>query len=197
MYVGRLAMNEKIERRPNLSILALVSFILSFLIARTFTSLSPKTVMLVSGLHIHHFWYGLIMLAVGGWLGISYHNESLDRVAAVLFGAGGGLLGDEVGLLLTFGDYWSGITYTFLIVFTAFASTLILLFKYFKTIRSEFTGFLRSNASFYVSVFLAAVSISFILGTDDIIIAVVSSITTIVALIIICVYLVQHFRKRH
>ena len=197
MYVGRLAMNEKIERRPNLSILALVSFILSFLIARAFTSLSPKTVMVASGLHIHHFWYGLIMLAVGGWLGISYHNESLDRVAAVLFGAGGGLLGDEVGLLLTFGDYWSGITYTFLIVFTAFASTLILLFKYFKTIRSEFTGFLRSNASFYVSVFLAAVSISFILGTDDIIIAVVSSIITIVALIIICVYLVQHFRKRH
>jgi hypothetical protein len=42
------------------------------------------------------------MLAVGGWLGISYNNPRVDRVAAIIFGAGGGLIGDEAEILLTF-----------------------------------------------------------------------------------------------
>ncbi|HML02489.1 MAG TPA: hypothetical protein VK487_03845, partial [Candidatus Bathyarchaeia archaeon] len=61
--------------------------------------MSPRTILVRYGLHIHHFWFGLVLLVVGGWLGISYENERIDRVAAILFGAGGGLVADEVGLL--------------------------------------------------------------------------------------------------
>jgi len=187
---------EKIKEKPNLSMLAIISFIASFIVTRIFTSLNPNTVLISGDYHIHHFWYGIAMLAIGGWIGISVENERLNRVAAILFGAGGGLIGDEIGLLLTFGNYWTEITYTFVIIFLTFASMLILLNKYHKLIRTEFTQFLRSNASLYFGVFLAAVSIAFILETDNTTIITVSSVLTIAACFIILAYFFQRIRTK-
>jgi len=191
-----MAMKEKIQEKPNLSMLAMISFIVSFTIARTFTTLNPDTVLISGDYHIHHFWYGIAMLAIGGWIGISYHSERIDRLAAILFGAGGGLIGDEIGLLLTLENYWAETTYTFIIVFLTFASMLILLNKYHKVIRTEFTQFLRSNASLYFGVFLAAVSIAFILETDNATIIIVSSALTIAACFIILAYFIQRIRTK-
>jgi hypothetical protein len=193
-----MATKEKIQEKPNLSILAMISFIVSFTIARTFTALNPDTVLISGDYHIHHFWYGIAMLAIGGWLGISYTNERTDRLAAILFGAGGGLVGDEVGLLLTLSAhaYWAEITYTFIIIFLTFASMLFLVNKYHKVIRTEFTEFLRSNASLYFGVFLAAVSIAFILETDNTTIITVSSVLTIAACFIILAYFIQRIRTK-
>jgi hypothetical protein len=196
-------MEEKLKTKPNLSMLALASFIASFTIARIFTSLYPKIVWEVSGYHVHHFWYGLAMLAIGGWMGISVENERLNRIAAILFGAGGGLIGDEVGLLLTFESegYWAEITYTIMIMFLALASATALTIKYSKTIRAEFAQFFGSNMSLYLGVFLAAISIAFILETEDMAIIVASSIVASAACIMILVYFVQRamvrLRKRN
>jgi len=187
---------EKLKEKPNLSMLAMVSFIASFIVTRIFTSLNPNTVLISGDYHVHHFWYGIAMLAIGGWIGISVENERLNRVAAILFGAGGGLIGDEIGLLLTFGNYWTEITYTFVIIFLTFASMLILLNKYHNLIRTEFTQFLRSNASLYFGVFLVAVSIAFILETDNTTIITVSSVLTIAACFIILAYFVQRIRTK-
>ena len=187
---------EKLKEKPNLSMLAMISFTASFIVTRIFTSLNPNTVLISGDYHSHHFWYGIAMLAIGGWIGISVESERLNRVAAILFGAGGGLIGDEIGLLLTFGNYWTEITYTFVITFLTFASMLILLNKYLKLIRTEFTQFLRSNASLYFGVFLAAVSIAFILETDNATIITVSSALTIAACFIILAYFVQRIRTK-
>ena len=189
---------EKVKTRPNLSILALLSFIASFVIARMFTTFFPSTVVSGHGLHIHHFWYGLALLAIGGWLGISYEEERINRVAAILFGAGGGIIGDEAGLLLTLGNYWTNLTYTVVITFLALALFLILLNRYSRTIREEFSGFLRSNASLFIGVFLFAVSIPLIMRTGNTIVIVVSSVLAIAALLIILAYFIQRIvtRKR-
>jgi hypothetical protein len=183
------------KTKPQLSMLALISFIVSFVTARIFTALNPNTVLISGGFHIHHFWYGLALVATGGWLGISYQSERIDRLAAILFGSGGGLIGDEVGLLLTFGNYWTGITYTFVIIFLTSAFMLILLNKYSRIIRKEFTQFL-SNTSLYFGVFLAAVSIAFLLETENIIIATISSLLAITACVIILAYFIQRTRTR-
>jgi hypothetical protein len=192
-----MATKERMQEKPNLSILAMAVFIVSFTVARTFTALNPDTVLISGDYHIHHFWYGIAMLAIGGWLGISYHSERIDRLAAILFGAGGGLIGDEIGLLLTLENYWAEITYTFVVVFLTFASMLILLNKYRKLIRTEFTQFLRSNASLYFGVFLVAVSIAFILETDNVIIITASSASAIIACVIILAYFIQLIRTKH
>lgn len=185
------------ERRPSLSAVALVSFTASFIVARAFTTLNPGTVLVGFGLHVHHFWFGLAMLAIGGWLGISYNQFRVNRVAAILFGAGGGLIGDELGLLLTMGDYWTELTYTVVIVFLAAASVLILVIRYFDAIRREFGEFLSSSASLYVGVFLAAVSVAFVLETSDPVLTAVSSASTVISCLIILFYFVQRLRNRH
>jgi hypothetical protein len=187
---------ESTQRSPNLSVLALISFIASFVVARTFTTFNPDIVLVSGSFHIHHFWFGLALQAIGGWLGISYNDERINRLAAILFGAGGGLIGDEVGFLLTFGDYWSEITYTLIIMFLAVASTSILIIRYSKTITTELTHFVRSNASLYFGVFLAAVSIAFIMETDDSLIITVSSVASVTACAVILAYLIQRIMRR-
>ncbi|MDH7564107.1 MAG: hypothetical protein QHH24_04405 [Candidatus Bathyarchaeota archaeon] len=191
-----MAFKEEIKEKPNLSVLALVSFIASFATARTFTTFFPTTSLIIGGLHIHHFWYGLAMLAVGGWLGISYESERINRLAAVLFGLGGGLIGDEVGLLLTFGNYWSELTYNVVIAFLAVMSIIILVSRYSSIMRKEFTEFLQSNASLYVGIFLAAVSLAFVLETDNEVIVYIFSSLTIVGFIIVLSYFVQRIRAK-
>ena len=189
---------QETKERPNLSVLALTFFVLSFTMARIFTTISPDTVLVPGGLHIHHFWLGLIMLAVGGWLGISYNDVKIDRFAAIFFGAGGGLIGDEIGLLLTLEseNYWAGITYTFVIIFVAFASILILISRYYRLMHTEFVEFVNSNASLYVGIFFAAISVAFIIETDDIVVLTASTVIAVVSCIVIAAYLIQRLRGK-
>lgn len=196
--MAQISSEEKLKTKPNLSILALISFIIAFIIARIFSSINPNAVLVIGDFHIHHYWYGLVMLAIGGWLGISVENERINRIAAILFGAGGGLIGDQVGILLTLSAhaYWADFTYTLVIIFLASASMLILFIRYNKIIRTEFTEFLRSNAGLYFGVFLEVISITVIFKTDDIITMTVAGFLAIIAWIIIVVYLIQQFRKK-
>jgi hypothetical protein len=168
------------------------------MIARIFSSINPNAVLEIGGVHIHHFWYGLAMLAIGGWLGISVENERINRVAAILFGAGGGLIGDQVGILLTLSAhaYWADFTYTLVIIFLALAFMLILIIRYNRVIRTEFTEFLLSNAGLYFGVFLEVISIAVIFETDDTAIRIGSGFLAIIACMIIVAYLIQQFRKR-
>jgi hypothetical protein len=192
----KITSKERPAGRVSLTLLALISFVASFVIARVFTTISGGVVLRGAGFHIHHFWYGIILLAVGGWLGISYDEERIVRLAAVLYGAGGGLIGDEVGLLLTFGNYTTGITYTIIVIFLAFVSTVILFKRYSRAISTEIKGFTRSRASFYFGIILAAVSIAF-LTTRNSLIAYISTVATIAACIIIIAYIAQRIRTRH
>jgi len=176
----------------------LVSFALSFAVARTFTTLSPNAILSPSGFHVHHFWYGIVMLAVGGWLGISYNDPRVDRLAAIIFGAGGGLIGDEAGILLTLesNNYWAGASYTFITIFLASASILVLLKKYSRTVLKEFKEFSSSRGGFYLAVFLAAISTAFLIDTADPMVIAVTSLLTIVAWVTILVFLIQRIRGR-
>jgi hypothetical protein len=187
---------EKVKERPNLSILAMISFIASFLVARIFTTFSPDVTVTSAGYHIHHFWYGIAMLAIGGWLGISYQNDRIDRLAAILFGAGGGIIGDEAGLLLTLKDYWTEVTFTLIIIFLTLVSMLVLLFRYSRAITAELSELTQSRASIYFGIFLAVVSMAVILGTDNIIVMAVSGALTVASCLIILSYFIQRFRKK-
>jgi len=187
--------SKKIQPRAHFATLALVSFITSFFVARAFTTFYPNTVLVSTGIHIHHFWFGLILLAIGGWIGISYNGVETNRFAAIIYGVGGGLIMDEVGLLLTFGNYWTGITYTFMVGFLAFIAILFLFNKYGQTILEEFAEFLTSKVSLYFGVFLAAISIAFITDTNIFLISAFSGGLAIVAVIIIIAYIAQKIRK--
>ncbi len=107
-----------------------MGFLLSFAAARTFTTFYPEVVIATGGIHLHHFWYGLALVLAAGWLGIASNRPQLERIYAFVFGLGTGLIGDEVGLLLTFGDYHSMLTFEFILVAVPLAVIGILALKY-------------------------------------------------------------------
>jgi hypothetical protein len=151
------------ESRHDLSFIALLSFMASFLTVRVFATLFPGAVIVNQGIHFHHFWYGIALIAVVGWLAISWRkNTQLDRIYAVAYGVGAGLVGDEVGLLLTLGNYTSELTYGFFVGAVSIASLTILLLRFKKQVFEDIFGLKRGERLTHFGVFFACLSIFFI-----------------------------------
>ncbi|MFF8385527.1 hypothetical protein ACF053_18025 [Streptomyces kanasensis] len=98
-------------------LVALASFVLTFLITRTVTRLiragrGPFRNVTTGGVHIHHVVPGVVLTLVGGFgalgaLGSGSHTAA-GLVCAVAFGAGAGLVLDEFALILHLDDvYWT------------------------------------------------------------------------------------------
>jgi len=184
------------EARVHLATVALASLLTSFISARIFTTLFPNRVLVSGGLHIHHFWFGLALLAIGGWLGINYKQKEIDIAAAIIYGVGGGLIVDEVGLLLTFGNYQSGLTWDAVVVLISFIAILILFYKYRKKIEEELSEFTSSKISLTLGIFLAAISIGFIGETNNAIVIAVSAGLTTIAIVLILIFMIRRNRKQ-
>lgn len=74
----------------------------------------------IKGYHIHHFYYGILLLIISNWLTLvkykKLYNIFFKRMASIMFGGGFGLISDEFGLLLTMefgmkGNYWAAQSY--------------------------------------------------------------------------------------
>ncbi len=123
--------------RHGLAFIAVLAFVASFFGARLFAIIFPTVVVESRGIHFHHFWYGIAMISAAGWLGIAWRDNRLDRVFAVVYGLGAGFIGDEVGLLLTLGDYQSELTYQFFIGAVSFVIITMLLLQYGDDLERE------------------------------------------------------------
>lgn len=89
----------------------------------------PFNQLWIGGYHIHHYFFGLILIFCSNMLLLE--KEEFSRIrAGILFGAGLGLLFDEIGFLLSMGNYSSVLTYPISLVMG------VLLF--FNTFRSIF-----------------------------------------------------------
>jgi hypothetical protein len=138
--------------------LMFLSFIASFLIARAFATLNPTTVVIAGGIHFHHFWYGLAMMVAAGGLGIVHNDPRFRRLYAVVFGLGGGLVGDEVGLLLTFGNYDSILTLYFFVIVVSLGVLGILLGRYRKELEYDVLSLGNVERLAYLGVMVAGLS---------------------------------------
>jgi hypothetical protein len=95
-------------------LLALSSFVLTFLITRSITRMiragrGPFGNVTSGGLHVHHVVPGILLAVVGGFGAIAGHRQGFGTgVAAVVFGIGVGLVLDEFALVLHLSDvYWT------------------------------------------------------------------------------------------
>jgi hypothetical protein len=141
-----------------LAFLALSSFMVSFIGARIFTTFSPDTVVVSGGIHFHHFWYGLAMVVTAGWLGIISTHPALNRIYATVFGFGGGLIADEVGLLLTFGNYYSQLTYVFFVGLVCTAVFILLVVRYRDRLERDVLALDRGETMVHIGIVVAAFS---------------------------------------
>ncbi|MFI1716471.1 hypothetical protein ACIGW4_32060 [Streptomyces sp. NPDC053513] len=95
-------------------LLALTSFVLTFLVTRTVTRLiragkGPFRNVSSGGLHIHHVVPGVVLTILGGFGAVASDRHGVGAaVFAVVFGIGAGLVLDEFALILHLDDvYWS------------------------------------------------------------------------------------------
>jgi len=138
-----------------------MGFLTGFFSARLFAVQNPSVVVVQGGIHFHHFWYGLGMVTLAGWLGIAFNRPRLVRTYAIIFGLGAGLIGDEVGLLLTFGDYQSSLTTDFFVGVVGFiilASTLV---RYRKIVMKDVIHTSWNERLVYIGINLAGLSAIF------------------------------------
>ena len=96
--------------------------------------------------------------------------------------------------MLTFDNYWTSLTYSFLIVFLAVIIILMFFFRYRSIILKELAEFVTSKLSLYLGIFLVAVSAAFIIQTDNFLVIAITSIFAIIAIILILVYLLQRLK---
>ena len=109
--------------------IVVISFFFSFILARLWVILTGAAEIayqegttyfgkniVIRGIHIHHFLYGFILLCIGGWLALNYKDREKKRVAALFYGVGLGFFLDEIGFLLTWGEYWSSLTYAIVLL---------------------------------------------------------------------------------
>ena len=101
----RLELQERLAQ-----MLILVSFLITFILARIVTYLQKISFLpnQSGDLHVHHLVPGIILLIVSGYCGIAYAKEKfVEKYMAILFGIGAALTLDEFGLWLYLRDvYW-------------------------------------------------------------------------------------------
>lgn len=95
-------------------LLALASFVLTFLVTRVITRLiragrGPFRNLSPGGVHVHHVVPGVVLMVLGGFVALAGGRRGFGSgVAAVLFGIGVGLVLDEFALILHLDDvYWT------------------------------------------------------------------------------------------
>lgn len=121
-----------VKRNKRTPMIVFLSFLITFLLARIFANFWVKLSLIINFYHIHHFYYGFALLLLSNWILLVTDKDSLKKLSAVFTGVGGGLVIDEIGLLLNctsnglICDYYSRISFD---IFTIIIG-LLLLFLY-------------------------------------------------------------------
>src|SRR5918995_3918538 len=113
--VGDLYREGIVDTGRETQFLFFVSFLLSFGFIRTSAHMIRAQVswwpgnVEVGGTHIHHLFWGILLLLITGYVGVAIHpGDPWRDIVAVLFGIGTGLTLDEFALWLNLKDvYWS------------------------------------------------------------------------------------------
>jgi hypothetical protein len=117
---------------------ALLGFILTFILARAFVFLImardiPNFYFFLKGTHVHHLNYGIFLLAAAGGYAIFRRPVGgMAEIVALVYGVGMGLTFDEFGMWLHLGgSYWQRTSVDGVIIIAA----LFALFGYARSIR--------------------------------------------------------------
>ena len=108
------AYQEHVDYRREAALRMWVAFIGTFLVLRFLTYgiryhfLPFRNIVTSGGLHIHHFVWGILILLIVGFLGITFWSPRLHSWLAPLYGIGAALVVDEFALWLNLRDvYWA------------------------------------------------------------------------------------------
>ena len=109
----------------------LISFLFTFIIVRVYVVLGTVGIiedpyLYIRGYHIHHLNYGIVILAIAGFLALVFQNTKNRLKIGVLYGIGLGLTFDEFGMWLKLeNDYWVRISYDAIIIISLIFASIV------------------------------------------------------------------------
>ena len=107
-----------------MSFVVLVSFLSTFIFVRIYVTLGIFGIiedpnLYIKGYHVHHLNYGIVIMAIAGFLALVYQNTKNRLKIGILYGIGLGLTFDEIGLWFKLeNDYWARMSYDAIIIIT-------------------------------------------------------------------------------
>lgn len=124
-----------------------IAFLFTFVLTRLYVYISYKDIpnlsflidrTIVNGIHIHHFNFGIILLAIVGFQGLYDISRLYHRRLAVLYGIALALTFDEFAMWLKLEDqYNSRITYNAIVVICLIFLNIIYFPHYWKKMGSR------------------------------------------------------------
>ena len=107
----------RLDLGRRIALRVLITFLLTFVVLRAITAIihyelfphGPfRNLVTASGLHIHHLFWGILLLMLTGFVALATRAELWHLRIAVIFGIAVGLTLDEFALWLRLADvYWS------------------------------------------------------------------------------------------
>ena len=113
--------------------------------------------IILFGYHIHHFYFGILLIGLAGWWALVGSGRLSRKHLAVIYGVGLGLFFDELGLLLTWGDYYSRLSYYLSLFLAAVFCNIVFFADFWSSLRrnlaadepqSDFTRSLLGRKNF-------------------------------------------------
>lgn len=147
MVVRTLSLRDVFEeRRDEAPFLIFIAFLVSFSVARIYELYGirgPSLKFGESGAYTgHHLYYGIALLIIATWIAINYEDRDFTSATSILYGAGLGIFFDEIGLIVTeFEDYWTGVTYTYIVIITLVLLNLIFFRDFWRSFGSQIRDF--------------------------------------------------------
>ena len=119
------------KHKDKVSFIVLISFLLTFVIVRLYVlsavfGVLDDPYLYIRGYHIHHLNYGIFIMAIAGFLALTYQEERNRRKIGIFYGIGLGLTFDEFGMWLRLqDDYWTRASYDAIVIITLFFMSFI------------------------------------------------------------------------
>lgn len=101
--------------------------------------------VILFGYHIHHFYFGILFMAIAGWFAIVGSKRVTRTHTAILYGAGLGLFFDEIGLLLTWGDYYSSLSFTLSAILLGVFLNIMFFGPFWRSVRENLVSVERRS----------------------------------------------------
>ncbi|MFW5873560.1 MAG: hypothetical protein ACOCZZ_01655 [Bacillota bacterium] len=95
------------------------------------------TNVVLFGYHIHHLFFGILLICLAGWFAITGSNYFSKRDTALMYGIGMGLFMDEIGLILSWGDYWSSTTYLLVLLLAGIFLNIVYFPDFWADVRGQ------------------------------------------------------------
>ena len=138
--------NMIVKRHMEINFWILYMFIFGFVGARLVVRYLPEAALVINGVHIHHFAYAFMILAIVGLAGLNDWHKKYPRIIGGLYGLSLGIAFDEFGMWIHLtDDYWVRQSYDAIMVIGAILISMVYFASFWRKLFEKIIDVLRKD----------------------------------------------------